>query len=305
VPVNRRLSLAALLGVPLIAALTPAGCGGSDQSASGQTAPGRRAAAREFDAGRAMRDVRRQVMIGPRETGSAGGRREVGLIVQRLRAAGLRRIRVQRRWRNVVARIPGERPGVVVVGAHHDTKDGIPGFVGANDGASGVAVLLEVARVLPRPFPGPSLALSFFDAEEVRGDRPFERDGARGSRQFVRLAGRRRGHQGSPALGRIEAMYLLDMVGDCDLRLPREANSDRRLYRRLRGPAFGGAVPAILDDHIPFARAGIPAVDVIDFSYGPGPTPGSWWHTPEDDLDKVCAASLAQAGRALIGALGR
>ena len=292
----------------LLAAAGPAaGCGdGSD--ASGEpiaSKSGLQRPARAFDPGRALGDLRRQVRIGPRPARSAGGRREVRLIVRRLRAAGIDAVRRQRPWHNVVARIPGERPGVVVVGAHHDTKDGIPGFVGANDGASGVAVLLELARVLPRPFPGPSLALSFFDAEEARGGRSFERDGTRGSRQFVRLAGRRRGRQGSPAVGRIEAMYLLDMVGDCQLRLPREGNSDRRLYLRLHGPAFGGTVTGILDDHIPFAEAGIPAVDVIDFRYGPGPTPGGWWHTPEDALDKVCAASLGQAGRALIGALGR
>lgn len=275
------------------------GCGGDSEDRAG---PPRSGAA--FDAGRAFTDLRAQVRIGPRPSGSRGSRREVELVVERLRAAGLRRISVQRPHRNVVVTIPGRKPGVVVIGAHHDTEDGIPGFVGANDGASGVAVLLELARALPRPFAGPSIALAFFDAEEARGQRPFATDGLRGSRQFVALA-RGGGGQGAPALGQIEAMYLLDLVGDCDLAIPREAFSDRDLYERLRGPAFVGETAGVGDDHAPFLEAGVPAVNLIDFTYGPGPSPGAWWHTSEDTLDKVCASSLGQVGRAVIGALTR
>ena len=98
-------------------------------------------------------------------------------------------------------------------------------------------------------------------------------------------------------------MYLLDMVGDCSLQIPREANSDPDLYRRLHGPAFRGQTGPILDDTTPFLRAGVAAVDVIDFTYGPGGTPGAWWHTTQDTLDKVCPSSLGQVGRAVIGAL--
>jgi Zn-dependent M28 family amino/carboxypeptidase len=226
----------------------------------------------------------------------------VRLIVRGLRAAGLEP-RVQAPFRNVVATIPGSRRGTVVLGAHHDTKD-IPGFVGANDGASGVAVLLELARVLADPNPGPSVALAFFDGEEAPGSEQFAQHGDRGSRQFVRYARRGVRRQGAPALARIRAVYVLDMVGDCSLQIPREASSDRGLYRRLHGPAFGGTTGRILDDHTPFEQAGIPAVDVIDFSYGPGGTPGAWWHTTEDSLDKVCAGSLGQVGVAVQNALG-
>jgi hypothetical protein len=98
-------------------------------------------------------------------------------------------------------------------------------------------------------------------------------------------------------------MFLLDMVGDCDLDIPREANSDEDLYALLEGRAFGGETSAILDDHIPFIEAGVPAVDLIDFDFGPGPPPGDWWHTDQDTIDKVCAASLDQAGEAVLGAL--
>jgi hypothetical protein len=254
-----------------------------------------------FDRQRAFSDLRRQVEIGPRPSGSPGSRREVRLIVRGLRAAGLEP-RVQAPFRNVLATIPGSRRGTVVLGAHHDTKD-IPGFVGANDGASGVAVLLELARVLPDPNPGPSVTLAFFDGEEAPGSEQFAQHGDRGSRQFVRYARRSVRRQGAPALARIRAVYVLDMVGDCSLQIPREESSDRDLYRRLHGPAFGGTTGRILDDHTPFEQAGIPAVDVIDFSYGPGGTPGAWWHTTEDSLDKVCAGSLGQVGAAVLGTL--
>ncbi|MGH2963746.1 MAG: M28 family metallopeptidase, partial [Solirubrobacterales bacterium] len=249
----------------------------------------------------------------PRPAGSAANRRLVRVIAARLREAGVRGVAVQRPYRNVVGVIPGSEPGAVVVGAHHDTKDAIPGFVGANDGASGVAVVLELARALPDRVEGPSIHLALFDAEEARGDRPFTEDGARGSDQYVRYSSAG-GRQGAPPLAEIEAMVLFDLVADCDLAIPREASSDPALYERFRdaaleldpggdGEPFAGETDPILDDHIPFAEAGVPAVDLIDFAYGPGSRPGEWWHTTEDDLDRVCPESLAAVGRPALVAL--
>jgi Zn-dependent M28 family amino/carboxypeptidase len=200
----------------------------------------------------------------------------------------------------------------VVVGAHHDTKD-IPGFVGANDGASGVAVVLELARALPDRVAGPSIEIALFDAEEARGDKPFERDGTRGSRQYVRYA--RSGRQGSPPLDEIRAMVLFDLVGDCDLQIPHEPFSSEALYGRFRAaakqlsggdaaPFVGGTTP-VEDDHTTFTNRGIPAVDLIDFAFGPGPAPGAWWHTTEDTVDKVCASSLGAVGRPALVAIPR
>jgi glutaminyl-peptide cyclotransferase len=291
--------LFAVLGAAL------AGCGDGVNSGPGPPAAGR------FDAQRALRDLRAQVRIGPRPAGSAASREEVRLIARRLREAGVPEVSVQHPYRNVVGRIPGEAPGTVVVGAHHDTKD-IPGFVGANDGASGVAVLLELARGLPQRLHGPSIDLVFFDAEEARDDRPFDLDGARGSSQFVRYA--RRGLQGSAALAEIRAMVLFDLVGDCDLEIPREENSDPGLYRLFSDAApealasaspFVGSTPPILDDHLPFVEAGIPSVGLIDFEFGPGPTPGAYWHTRRDNLHHVCASSLDAVGETALAALPR
>ncbi len=287
-----------LLAAAALAGLL-AGCGGANSPAGPA-----------FDAQRAFRDLRAQVAIGPRPAGSPASRRTEELIVRRLRAAGLDDVRVQRPYRNVVARLPGAEPGTVVVGAHYDTERK-PGFVGANDGASGVAVVLELARTLPRRLDGPSIDLVLFDAEESPPGQPFERGGDRGSRQFVRYA-RHRGRQGSPELAGIRAMVLFDMVGDCDLHVPREANSDPGLYAAFADAArdetgsqapFVGEAGGIVDDHTPFIEAGIPAVDLIDFDYGPGPPPGDWWHTRADDLAHVCASSLGAVGGPALAAL--
>jgi glutaminyl-peptide cyclotransferase len=286
----------------LVALLLLAGCGGDGQDGPEEASP-----PTGFNAERAFADVRRQVAIGPRPAGSAASRRLTRLLAADLRRAGVDQVSVGRPLRNVVGTIPGDGEGWVVVGAHHDTKDDAgPEFVGANDGASGVAVVLELARALPNPMPGPGIAIALFDAEEARGSRPFERDGTRGSRRYVAQA--EAGGKGAiPALGQIRAMVLFDMVGDCDLQLPREANSDPGLYelfeRAAGGAPFGGTTGPISDDHVPFLRAGVRALDLIDFTYGPGGTPGAWWHTEEDTLDKVCAASLGAVGDAAIRAL--
>lgn len=184
--------------------------------------------------------------------------------------------------------------------AHYDTKD-IPNFVGANDGAGGTAAVLELARVLrraQRPASAPPLRFILFDGEEApagqEGD--FYNQGDRGSRAYVARHG-----------ARFRAMVLLDFVANKGLRLPREAGSDFALWQRLRAAAEKvgvGAVfpdrtrPPILDDHTPFARAGVPAIDLIDFAY-------PWWHTTGDTPDKLSARSLDAAGEAVLELLSR
>jgi glutaminyl-peptide cyclotransferase len=305
----RGRSLAAL--VPAVA-LTALGCGEKEEPPP-PADPAAAERASRFDERRAFEDLEAQVELGPRPAGSAANRRLTTMLAARLREAGVNGVRVQRPHRNVVGAIPGREPGAIVIGAHHDTKDGVPGFVGANDGASGVAVVLELARALPGRVDGPSIHIALFDAEEARGDRPFTEDGTRGSRQYVGDA-RSGGRQGTPPLDEVRDMVLFDFVGDCDLEIPREANSDEALYARFHdaalaldpegeGAPFVGETDPILDDHIPFAEAGVPAVDLIDFTFGPGPSPGEWFHTTEDDLDKVCPESLAAVGRPALIAL--
>jgi glutaminyl-peptide cyclotransferase len=292
------------LAIAAAAGLLAGGCGGDD---GGDTA-----SVDGFDEGRAFADLEAQVEIGPRPAGSAASAQTARLIAERLRAAGARGVRIQRPHLNVVGELPGSEPGAVVVGAHHDTKDEVSAdFEGANDGASGVAVVLELARTLPNPASGPSIHFALFDAEEARGDRPFEEDGTRGSMQYVDYAGAG-GEQGSPPLEEIRAMVLFDLVGDCELEIPLETYSDRDLYELFEEAAsdqpldpFGGKTGPVSDDHLPFLEEGIPAVDLIDFTYGPGPSPGEYWHTPEDTLDKVCPESLDAVGEAALEAIPR
>lgn len=290
--------LTALLAA-VVMAMATLGCGGDSgetRAITGlSTSP--TAEAQEFDRKRAWRDLKAQVEFGPRPAGSQANRRMVRWIARRLRQAGVEGVRIQKPQRNLVGHIPGQSDRTIVVGAHHDTKD-VPGLVGANDGASGVAVVLELARAMPKPVPGPSIHFVLFDAEEARGKRPFEEDGIRGSRQYVRYAQRSKDRQGTPTLSSMRAMVLFDLVGDCDLQIPLEPNSDPRLYARFArfGKPFEGTTNPIADDHVPFRQAGIPAVDLIDFTYGPGESPGRHWHTTEDTLDKVCPKSLEAVG---------
>ncbi|UJA19637.1 M28 family peptidase [Thermoleophilia bacterium SCSIO 60948] len=287
-------ALAALFSMVLLGA-----CGGSESECEdGSCGPA--STQGEFNSERAMSDVERQVAFGPRPSGSAANERQVEFLARQLQLAGAKDVEVQRPWANVTAEIPGEGEGTILIGAHHDTKDEPP-IVGANDGASGVAVVLELARSLAEDpqRTGPTVRIALFDAEEARGDAPFEEDGTRGSRQYVEAAER------SGELDDIDEMWLFDMVGDCDLQVPLEANSDPEIYERFEAVAdelpefrspFGGEVDPILDDHIPFLEAGIPSVDLIDFTFGGDSSPGDHWHTTDDTLDKVCPESLGAVG---------
>jgi glutaminyl-peptide cyclotransferase len=291
----------------LLAVLALTGCGGDDGSTSTtDTAP-----AATFDAQRAFADLKAQVELGPRPSGTPAADRTADLIADRLREAGAVGITVQQPWKNVLATIPGSGEGTVIVSAHYDTKDAIPNFVGANDGASGVAVMLELARSLPNPMPGPSVQFVAFDAEEARGNRDFLDDGARGSEQYVKYA-KAGGEQGAIPLDQIHALVLFDMVGDCDLQVPYELSSDKDLYGAFAeaateltgGPEpFRGTFGGVVDDHTAFVAEGVPGVDLIDFTYGPGTAPGKWWHTPQDTLDKVCPESLNAVGEAALRVL--
>ena len=157
-----------------LAVLLLAGCGGGDSSSP----PG-------FDGERAFADLAAQVRFGPRPAGSPAAHRTAEWIAGKLREAGLEGVTIQSPWENVLGTIPGSEPGHGRGRAPTTTRSDIPGFVGANDGASGVAVLLELARTLPRPLPGPSVQLVAFDAEEARG-RPGLRQGRHARQPPVR-----------------------------------------------------------------------------------------------------------------------
>jgi hypothetical protein len=286
---------AALEGFPFLP-----GTGGADSTRPGAAAAqAPRARVDRFDSARAFALLRMQVAQGPRPAGSPASRR----LAQRLRrllpggrfeAVPPRFARGQRGLRNVVGRLPGRRPAVLI-GAHYDTED-LPGFVGANDGAGGTAAVIELARALARHrrAGSPELRFVLFDGEESPPGAPddqFERYGLRGSRAYAAAHARE-----------LRAAIVLDLVADRDLTLPREEGSDPALWSRLRaaarragvGPRFPArTVPRILDDHTPFAARGVPAIDLIDFDY-------PCWHRPCDDLSRVSPRSLDAAGEAVL-----
>jgi hypothetical protein len=249
------------------------------------------AAVDRFDEQAAFDFLERQVALGPRPAGSEASRRLGGWLRREVPRGRFQS--VPGGLRNVIGEVPGsELDRYIVVGAHYDTKD-IPGFVGANDGASGTAVVLELARTLEPGEIEPTVFFVFFDGEESPAGTPdedFAEEGLRGSREAARL------------LFRAEAMINVDFVGEKGLVLPREESSDERLWADLRAAAgrVGYAEvfpkttqPPVIDDHTPFLEAGIPAIDLIDFDF-------ACFHEPCDDLSAVSARSLDAAGESVL-----
>jgi glutaminyl-peptide cyclotransferase len=258
-----------------------------DDDADGAPARIARPTVDRFDSAAAWTLLREQVELGPRPAGSEASR----VLAERLREL-LPRGRFQAvpgGLRNVIGTVRGREPGYIVVGAHYDTKD-IPGFLGANDGASGTAVVTQLARTIKRP--RHTIRFILFDGEESpRGtpNRLFEQEGLRGSKVAA------------PRFRDARAMVLLDFVGDRRLRLPREGNSSAGLWRRMRAAAravgvgrhFPGEVAgAVIDDHVPFMREGVPSIDLIDFDF-------PCWHMVCDDLSNVSERSLDATGEAV------
>jgi glutaminyl-peptide cyclotransferase len=255
-----------------------------------------------FDGERAYQDVAYQVSLGPRLIGSEAHSSFIDWVSSQLCDEGWQ-VEIQETVeagvpiRNVIAR-RGVGTPLIILGAHYDSRfwaDQDPNpenwrkpVPGANDGASGVAVLLELARVLPSDL-DKQVWLVFFDAED-NGNIPGY-DWILGSRAFVKNL-----------TGMPDAVVIVDMIGDADLNIHYERNSDRQLSVEIWEQAANLGYEnefiqsykySILDDHTPFLEAGIPAVDLIDFDY-------PYWHTIDDTLDKVSARSLKVVGDTLL-----
>ena len=250
-----------------------------------------------FSGDEAYSHVTEQCELGFRPTGSQAGWATGEYIIAHLRGLGWR-VDTQEflyndtQVRNIVGRV-GEGP-VVVLGAHYDTRrradqenEQVP-VLGANDGASGTGVLLELARTIDRDALEHEVWLAFFDAED---------NGLLDGWEWCVGSS----HMATNLEVTPQAVVVVDMVGDVDQQLHWEHNSDAELQEELWGIAaslgYGDVfVPehrwAIYDDHVPFAQRGIPSVDIIDFDY-------PYWHTTQDTPDKVSPESLARVGRVL------
>ena len=251
-----------------------------------------------FDGQRAYQDVITQVNFGPRIPESQAHQDTIQYIQNILIQAGWNVSAQNVTYQdhpvyNIVAQRGNAGPWVVL-GAHYDSRmaaDQDPqagnqtsAVPGANDGASGVAVLLELARTLPVDL-NKQIWLVFFDSED-QGDLQGW-NWIIGSQVFADNL------QGQP-----DAVVVLDMIGDADLNIYKERNSDKNLTEQIWSTAadLGYArqfIPeykySMLDDHTPFLKKGIPAVDIIDFDY-------PYWHTVDDTADKVSAKSLQEVG---------
>jgi hypothetical protein len=240
-----------------------------------------------------VRLIQRQVDVGQRPAGSPQLRALARKLKPLLPDGRFEAIPGEPKLRNVVGSLPG-KGRAIVLGAHYDTLVKPKGFVGANNGAAGTAIVIEVARALRRLDRGagaPPIRFVLFDGEEPAEGLPEEQadfysSGLRGSRAYVKR------HQ-----GRTRAMILLDYVANKGLQLPREGSSNPELWADLRDAARRVGKLAyfpddtgvdIVDDHTPFLRDGVPAVDLIDWSYD--------GHSLSDGMDKISVASTDAVG---------
>jgi hypothetical protein len=304
-----RRSTLALCGLVMPLALSAPSCPG----APGAPAPARSSAAEAFDAQRAWKLLEEQVAIGPRPSGSAGAEATRVLIERELASYGLAPAREPFTGEaapaqgvgfcNVFADLAAEGGAgapLVVLLSHYDTKRLSERFVGANDGASNTAVLLEIARVLAAGGPRKvAYRFLFADGEEaIRHDwqDPDNRYGSRHHAQRLKTSGEK---------ARVKAVVVIDMVGDEDLKIQRDEYGTPWLYEAFAAAARANGLGAhvdgrresIKDDHISFLEIGLPAITLIDLQYGPN---NSWWHTGADTLENCSAASLGAAGKIVL-----
>jgi hypothetical protein len=260
-----------------------------------------------FDSSRAWEHLRQMVGIGPRPAGSAALEQTRKYLKDQLAALGL--TAVEQAWEdttpidtvkmvNLAVTIPGARKDRIVIAGHYDTKLFRDfRFVGASDGASSAAFLLELTRVLKGRKNPLTIELLFLDGEEARLPDWNGSDNTYGSRHYVSAA-RKDG-----SLATLKAMILVDMIADRNLTIRRDTNSTAWLTeiiwaaaKKLGHPAFMTETTKVEDDHLPFLAAGVPSVDIIDLDY-------PQWHTAADSLDAVSARSLQVVGDTLLAAL--
>lgn len=257
-----------------------------------------------FDGKRAFADVAKQVGFGPRPSGSQAIAQAQDYMLSELSSAGCAAetdpFNAQTptgpvAMKNILVKISGERPGIILLGTHYDTKK-LDSFVGADDGASSTGVMLELARQLCAQHGRYAVWIAFLDGEEavkVWSDV----DSRYGSRQMsAKLAM-------SGDLAKVRAFLLADMVGSRTLRLMRDSNSTPALTNLVWTTAknlgyaaiFVNQPTAVEDDHLSFSKRDVPVVDVINMDIM-----GSYWHTPQDTLDKISAKSLAIVGHVFL-----
>lgn len=251
-----------------------------------------------FDGKRALEHVVKQVDFGPRPSGSHANEQTQDYILRQLSTAACTvetdPFNAQTPagiipMKNILVKIPGDKPGIILLGTHFDTKK-LDNFVGADDGGSSTGVMLELARLLCAQTGRYAVWIAFFDGEEAV-QQWSDTDSRYGSREMAAKFAM------SGDLPKIKAFLLADIVGSRLLRFKRELNSTKALTdmvwataaKRGYSTIFVNEAAAIEDDHLSFLKRGVPSVDVIDLEI-------PYWHTPQDTLDKISSKNLAITG---------
>jgi Zn-dependent M28 family amino/carboxypeptidase len=266
------------------------------------------APAQSFNSARALQYTREVVAFGPRPIGSANHRKLENYILAHLKhdqgeddAFTADTPEGKFPVRNIIAKFPGTREGVVVIAGHYDTNYPLrnTGYVGANDGGSSTAILLELANQFRgKKREGYSVWLLWTDGEEAVKNWTAT-DSLYGTRHLADK------WQKDGTLKTIKAFLLADMIGDADLNVERDANSTPWLEDMVLQAAtqlgyqshFFGRTIAVEDDHLPFVHLGVPCADLIDLEYGYGDV---FHHTPQDTLDKVSPKSIEIVGTVIL-----
>jgi glutaminyl-peptide cyclotransferase len=265
-----------------------------------------------FDSARAMQYVKEIVALGPRPVGSANHKKVENFITSQLKGDAVEDDSFTADTpegkfpvRNIIAKFPGARDGIIVIASHYDTNYPLrnTAYIGANDGASSSALLLELANQLRgKRLNGYSVWLVWDDAEEAMKpdtELPFEKDSLYGIRHLAEK------WQADGTLKKIKAFLLADMIGDADLNIDRDQNSTPWLEEVVYQAAsrlgyqshFFARDNQVTDDHIPFMQRGVPCADLIDFDYGYN---NVFWHTPQDTVDKLSPKSLEIVGSTIL-----
>jgi len=266
----------------------------------------------EFNAARAMQYTKEIVAFGPRPIGSANHKKVEDYILSHLKGIDVEQDAFSVDTtegtypvRNIIAKFPGSRDGIVVIASHYDTNWPLKdvAYVGANDGASSSALLLELTNQLRgKKLNGYSVWLLWDDAEESMRLPWYDPEALYGVRHLADK------WQKDGTLKNIRAFLLEDMIGDADLNIERDQNStpwmEDLVYQaatRLGAQShFFERTGVIDDDHIPFVQRGVPSADLIDFSYGYN---NVFWHTTQDTVDKLSPKSLEIVGMVTLEAL--
>jgi glutaminyl-peptide cyclotransferase len=254
----------------------------------------------DVNGNRVMQYVKDVVAFGPRPVGSPAHARLEQYILSKLKGVEVEQDKFTAQtpvgkmpFNNIIAKFPGKKDGIIVVAGHYDTLYNRPDFVGANDAGSSTAVLLELAdQFRGKQNDGYSVWLLWTDGEEAFVNWNKNNDNDWGSRQLAHQ------WQQDGTAKKIKAFILVDMVGDADLDILKDTMSTPWLSDLVFKAAanlgyqshFYENQTGMDDDHIPFAKVGIPVVDIIDFTYGYN---NVFWHTSQDTVDKLSPQSLA------------